>query len=233
MKTALGLIGLILIAVIGFAVFAPDEPTQLVPTDENITKAEVAQGQKMVVTDGDYQVVLAESQVNWAGKKPLIDGYVNSGSIALSGGSISVKDEQATGNFIIDMDTLSVSKTPTKPGAENVLEGHLKGKSWFAVEEFPEAKFVITKVAKRTDSDTTLTYDVSGDLTMKDETHELAFPAMIYMDAEGKVHAQAQTEFDRTRWGVTFGSGSFFDNLANNVISDKVALSFDLVAQKQ
>jgi polyisoprenoid-binding protein YceI len=73
-------------------------------------------------------------------------------------------------------------------------------------------------------------YDVVGDLTMKGATGEVAFPATIYLDTEGKLHAEARFEFDRTQWGITAGSGSFFDDLADNVIDDMVAVTFSLVA---
>ncbi len=195
---------------------------------------ETAQGgERAVVSDGTYEVVAEESEVGWAGKKPLLEGYVNSGSIAVTSGTITVLENQATGSFAIDMDTLSVSSTPTKPGSENALEGHLKGERWFNVATYPEASFEITNVATQADSDATFTYDVTGNLTMKGQTHEVSFPAMIYADMEGRLHARAETEIDRTVWGITSGSGSFFDDLADNVIDDMVALSFHVIAVKQ
>jgi polyisoprenoid-binding protein YceI len=68
---------------------------------------------------------------------------------------------------------------------------------------------------------------------MKGQTHEVTFPAMIYLDGEGRLHARAETEIDRTKWGITSGSANFFDDLADNVIDDMVALSFHVVAVKQ
>lgn len=184
-----------------------------------------------VVPDGVYVVRTAESVVNWAGKKPLIEGYINSGSLAVSEGQITVAMDSATGSFVVDMDTLSVSDTPTKPGAENTLEGHLKSDRWFNVAEYPTATFEIVEVTPREDSQDTFIYDVRGNLTMKGETGELSFPAEIYLGDDGMLHAKADFEFDRTKWGITSGSGSFFDDLADNVIDDMVALSFDLVAE--
>src|SRR5690606_1557492 len=67
-----------------------------------------------VPADGTYTVLSEESRVSWAGKKPLIDGYVNTGSIAISEGTVTVAGEEATGAFTLDLDTLSVSATPTK-----------------------------------------------------------------------------------------------------------------------
>ncbi len=185
------------------------------------------------VADGEYEVVASESKVNWAGKKPLIEGYVNSGSIGVANGTISVANGSASGEFALDMTTLSVSSTPTKPGQESKLEEHLKGERWFNVATYPNASFKITNVAKQADSDTTFVYDVTGQLTMKGEAHEVTFPALIYQRADGMLQAEASLEIDRTTWGITSGSASFFDNLADNAIDDMVALSFVLVAERK
>ncbi len=133
----------------------------------------------------------------------------------------------------MDMNTLTVSETRAKPGREDALTGQLKGERWFDVATYPTATFTILEVTPRADSDTTFMYDVRGELTMRGETGSLEFPATIYTGSDGRVHAEADFEFDRTRWGLTFGSGSFFTDLADNVIDDMVALSFDLVAESE
>lgn len=236
MKSIVGILAVIIIGAVAFLVWSSvstpasnNEPITASPESGTA----VFESERTVVTEGEYVVQADQSNVTWAGKKPLIDGYVNSGAIAVTVGSISVGTETATGEFTVDMNTLSVSDTPTKPGQESALEGHLKSEGWFDVATYPEATFVITEVRPRGDSDTTFTYDVTGELTMKGVTDTLSFPATIYQEADGSVHASANFEFDRTKWGITAGSGSFFDNLADNVIDDMVALSFELVAQKQ
>jgi polyisoprenoid-binding protein YceI len=226
MKIAIGVIVGIIIVIIGFFAWSPDAPA-------TVTEGNQVTGEKAVVTEGKYTVRPTESSVSWAGKKPLIEGYVNSGSIGVADGSITVGSSTATGVFSIDMNTLSVSATPTKPGKESTLAGHLKGEGWFNVATYPKASFAITEVKKRSDSDTTFLYDVRGNLTLKGKTGELTFPASIYLDDTGLLHASAEFEFDRTKWGITSGSKSFFDNLADNAIDDMVALSFHLVAEKQ
>lgn len=237
MKLILGILALIIIGAGAFMLWSPEPSatTNLNTPDSTTTDQSnnSAIADRSVVTPGTYTVDSERSIVNWAGKKPLIDGYVNSGSIAVSEGSIDVGTNSATGAFTIDMDTLSVSDTPTKPGQESTLEGHLKGERWFNVATYPEASFAITDVAPRADSDTTFTYDVTGELTMKGVTDTLTFPATIYQTASGELYATADFEFDRTKWGITSGSGSFFDNLADNVIDDMVALSFTLIAEAQ
>lgn len=239
MKLILGVIAVVVIGAVGYVMWSPSNTEELsnlnqeqeVAKQDTNTETEVA-GTKSVVTDGTYTVRAEESTVSWAGKKPLIEGYVNSGRIGLKDGSITVANDTATGDFTVDMNTLTVSNTAKKPGQESKLEGHLKSGGWFDVETYPTATFKITKVTPRADSDTTFVYDVSGDLTMKDKTNPISFPATINLDEAGLLHAKASFEIDRTKWGLTFGSDTFFDNLADNAISDMVALSFNLVAAK-
>ena len=142
-------------------------------------------------------------------------------------------DSQHSAEFVIDMNTLSVSGTPAKPGRESALEEHLKGERWFNISEYPTAMFAIRGIVPREESAEKNLYDVTGELTMKGKTGQLTFPAKIYMSEDGSLHAIADFEFDRTQWGITAGSGSFFDNLADNVIDDMVSLSFHLVAEKK
>jgi len=227
MKPAIAIIAAVLV-IGGIYLFYPGAATE---TFQEASEQTVREGSTQV-SEGTYEVVPAESKVNWAGKKPLLEGYVNSGSIAVASGTIVVANGEASGEFAIDMDTLSVSSTPTKPGQESSLEGHLKGERWFNVAAYPTTSFKITSVEKQADSDTTFVYDVTGDLTLKGETHEISFPALIYQDAEGALHAEASFEINRTTWGITSGSASFFDDVADNAIDDMVALSFALTAKK-
>lgn len=229
MKTVAAVVILIILAGLGFYFLGKSNPIGSTgnPSGEHAVS-------KAAVTDGTYRVVPEESTIRWAGKKPLIEGYINSGAIGVQEGTISVENQSsATGRFVMDMNTISVTATPTKPGQESALEGHLKGERWFNVATYPTATFEIAEVSPRADSATTFMYDIRGTLTMKGESHELTFPATIYEDEAGKLHAEADFEFDRTKWGITSGSDTFFDNLADNAIDDMVALSFNLVAEKQ
>ncbi len=184
-----------------------------------------------VVADGTYIVDTAQSKVSWAVGKPLIEGYINSGSIGLKDGTITVAAPTASGTFTIDMDTISVSATPTKPGKESSLEVHLKSDDFFDVAKYPTGSFKITKVEAGAESATTLTYTVTGDLTLKDKTLAISFPAQIYQK-DGMVHAHGEFTIDRTKWGLTYNSGTFFDNLANNVIEDEIHLTLSAIATK-
>jgi len=230
MKALIGIIVIGLLAIGGYTLWAPGSSMEeaMSATAEDSMMADA-----QAVTEGEYTILANESTVRWAGKKPLIEGYVNTGSFSLSEGTIDVvSPEEATGTFTINMETLSVTATPKKPGQESALEGHLKGERWFDAAQYPTATFEITQVTPETSEEKKFAYSVVGNLTLKGQTHEVTFPATIYQDADGLLHATASFEIDRTQWGITSGSASFFDNMADNAIDDMVALSFEIVAQK-
>ncbi len=234
MKIALAGVVLLIAVFVLWNPVGKDTATNSVPTPTDT--ASVPEGdsapQKAVITAGKYTVQAENSTVQWSGKKPLIEGYINNGTIGVKEGSIEVNGTAASGTFVIDIGTLTVLSTAKKPGQESKLEEHLKGERWFSVGEFPTATFALTEVTPRADVATTFMYDVRGELTLKGQTHELTFPATIYEDAAGLAHAEASLEFDRTLWGITAGSKNFFDNLADNAVDEMVALSFNLVAGK-
>ena len=63
---------------------------------------------------------------------------------------------------------------------------------------------------------------VSGNLTMKDQTHNVTFPASVSFN-ENTMSLQSETfAIDRTKWGVNYGSKSVFDNLGDKFINDEI-----------
>jgi hypothetical protein len=46
------------------------------------------------------------------------------------------------------------------------------------------------------------------------------------------VLAVGECSFDRTKYGLKYGSNSFFDNLGNEAISDIVRLEFEIELEK-
>jgi len=231
------IIVVLIILVVGWWYFSGDgNKTAVTPVTVVEQKEVVSEDntdERTVITPGSYEVDTEQSIVNWSGKKPLIDGYINSGEISLTEGSIEVSETGATGSFVIAMDTLKVGLTAKKPDQETALEGHLKGERWFNVEEYPTATFVINEFTPKGNITNTFTYTIEGDLTLKGETHPVTFDAVIYENVDGTIKAEASTEIDRTKWGLTAGSSSFFDNLADNAVDNMIALSFTLVATKE
>jgi polyisoprenoid-binding protein YceI len=179
---------------------------------------------------GTYTINTQESVLGWAGKKPLIDGYVNSGTIAVAKGDITIApDRSVSGGFVLDMNSITVGLTAAKPGAENALQDHLKGDAFFRVAEYPTAEFVVTQSELLGD----FSYRITGNLTLLGKTEEVTFDAEAFATDGGNVlTVLAQFAIDRTRWGITVGSGSFFENLGDRLIADEVLLDVLVVTTR-
>jgi polyisoprenoid-binding protein YceI len=65
---------------------------------------------------------------------------------------------------------------------------------------------------------------------MKGQTNEITFPATIGMQGDSLV-VRADTEIDRSRWNIRYGSPSFFNDLGDSAIGDMVDISVDLTAE--
>ncbi|MFC4632930.1 YceI family protein [Dokdonia ponticola] len=161
------------------------------------------------------EVKVKDATITWVGKK--VTGS-HTGTIDLQEGTLIMEgNELVGGNFIINMTSLEVTDLEAGKGKEK-LEGHLKTDEFFGVNNFPTATFTITDVAKSGDG-----YSVSGNMTIKGITQ----PMKIRMNINGN-KATTKLEVDRTKFGITYGSGSFFDDLKDKAIYDDFELAVSL-----
>ncbi|MEY3367414.1 MAG: hypothetical protein RI973_569 [Bacteroidota bacterium] len=172
-----------------------------------------------------YNVDTANSSLQWKGYKVTGEHY---GVVNLKSGALTVDDKGNFngGSFVVDMSTITVLDLTGK-GKEN-LEGHLKSADFFGVENFPTAKFVITKVVPKGKPGE---YKVIGSMTIKESTQEMRFDAKITEEG-GKMIATADVRLDRSQYDIRYGSGSFFDDLGDKTIYDEFDLSIKLTAKK-
>lgn len=186
--------------------------------------------QVSAIVPGTYEIIPSESGINWSGKKPRIEGYINSGTMPVASGTVEVSDTYVTGMFTLTMSDLTVGLTAKKPGKEGALEEHLKKSDFFDVENFPTGSFEIATVTPRADVATSFMYDIVGNLTLKGITNEITFPAVLQKEGDNMV-ARAQFEIDRTLWDMKLGSGKFYTELGDNMIDDMVAIDLTIVAK--
>jgi len=163
------------------------------------------------------KIDLKKSTITWTGKK--VTGE-HSGSINFKEGMLVFKGNKLTGgSFIADMTTLA--NTDQSGDGRKKLEGHLKSPDFFNTEEFKTSKLVFKTIAQGKPG----IYSITADLTIKGKTNPVKFDLAL---KGGK----ATTEFsvDRTKYGIQYGSGSFFDDLGDRTIYDefdlKVALKY-------
>ncbi len=220
---------LLIVAGIGVWVYLVKKPNN---TGEPITSnpTPTMETQPSSIPDGEYRISPTESTIVWTAEKPLIIGYTHHGTFAVRDGELTFTDGTATGQFILDMTALRVTSLGGgKAGNESRLETHLKSGDFFDVGTYPTAVFKVTNASPIDDLGT---YQIIGDLTIKDITEEIAFTAHV-RHADGNLQFDANTEIDRTTWNIVFGSASFFDNLADNAISNTVGLTINLVAHNE
>ncbi len=155
-----------------------------------------------------------ESTIEWKGKKVLGS---HTGTIQFKDGYLEMDGDKLTGGmFVVDMTSINV--TDLNGDSKGNLEGHLKSDDFFGVASYPTATLAIKKATK-----TKTGYNVTGDITIKDTTEEITFNLQMKDNT-----ATTSLKIDRTKFGVRYGSGSFFDNLGDNTISDNFELDIVL-----
>lgn len=167
------------------------------------------------IEDGKKVVKTETSSVTWKGYK-VTGSHV--GTIALKQGSLEFKEGALIGGEFI-MDMASIENTDLEGEYKGKFEGHLKSDDFFGVATYPTAKLVFNKV-KSTGKNS---YEVTGDLTIKDKTNPVTFEISVYGNK-----ATASLKIDRTLYGVKYGSASFFDDLKDKAIYDEFDLVTDL-----
>jgi len=174
-----------------------------------------------------YKVDTAASSVSWKGTKKM--GSFHHGGISLKEGEVTIdkKGTLSAGNFVIDMKTITNEDLKDSPEYQKKLVGHLSNEDFFNVEKFPTTTFKVTNVT--TKNKETI---VKGELTMIGQTHPIEFPVTMTVD-KGVATGEAIVKVNRTKWGLKYGSGNFFKELAGDkIINDEFELTLKLVAKK-
>lgn len=187
-----------------------------------------AAGEKAVAaaTAMTYQVDPGATQLRWIGTK--VTGQHN-GTINVAGGSLQAEGGKLTaGNFTLDMTSIKVLDIPADDEGNAKLVGHLNSPDFFAVDGNPVAEFAVTSVSPATGVEG-VTHNIKGNLTIKGITKEISIPAAVEMN-DGNITAEANFSFDRTDFGIEYGSGKFFEDLGDKMINDEVKLELTLVA---
>lgn len=176
------------------------------------------------MSTGDvYAVDIEASSLEWSGSKV---GSTHNGPVDIQSGSLEVDGDQlVAGEFVIDM--TSIDNSDLSGGMKDKLVGHLKSDDFFGVETYPTASLVIKSADRLNSGD----YAVVADLTIKETTAEVTFNATVEQ-SDTEITANADITIDRAVYDVRFGSGSFFDDLGDDLIDDEVDITIALVATK-
>jgi polyisoprenoid-binding protein YceI len=169
-----------------------------------------------------YTVDTKTSNVNWVGEK--VTGK-HTGTLKLKEGAVDFENGKPVAATIkVDMNSMTCTDLTGEYAGK--LIGHLKSDDFFSVEANPVVEFI----AKSFESKGGDKYMVKGDLTIKGITNEISFEANISEKGDNLM-SDAHVVFDRTKWNIKYGSGSFFDDLGDKTISDEIKMDFTLSAK--
>ncbi|PTX44133.1 polyisoprenoid-binding protein YceI [Christiangramia gaetbulicola] len=198
----------------------------------NNNEAEMTEEKEVATAQAEateFTVVPTESVIEWQGEKPT---GTHTGVIKVANGSFKATDSIIeSGTFVIDMQSIEVTDLEGDQKAD--LEAHLKGTvegqegDFFNVTKFPEATFEVTGITEEEGQSM-----LQGNLTIKEETKNIAFPVSISKDGENLMITSEEFTIDRTKWNVNYGSKSVFEGLGDKFINDDVALKINLKAKK-
>ncbi len=174
-----------------------------------------------------YKVDTTNSTLHWKGSK--LGGSSHEGNVAIKEGTLTIdnKGNPVSANVVIDMTKITNLDLASKPDMQAKLVGHLTSDDFFNVEKYPTATFVSKRVTKQGD-----TYLVKGDLTIRDKTQEIEFPAKI-KTSKNDATAEAKLTIDRAKHDVKYASTNFFKKLADDkIIKNEIEFDLKIVAKK-
>ncbi|SEK51222.1 FKBP-type peptidyl-prolyl cis-trans isomerase [Aquimarina amphilecti] len=175
------------------------------------------------ITNGNILKIDKEnSTLRWEGFNKLhTSGHYGTVDF-ISGEFFKEKDRITGGEFIINMNTIA----NIDGGYSEMLVDHLKNSDFFDTEKFPVAKLSIVNIDYKDDSNALIT----ADLTIRDVKQLVEFEASITYN-DGKLSFISKFIIDRIRWNITYASGSIFDNLKDNLISDEIHFEVKLLTE--
>ena len=155
------------------------------------------------------------SVITWTASK--VTGSSHTGRIFPQRSQVELVDGNIVGGEIIfDMAGFTVTDLSGKWATKFL--NHIKSSDFLHVEKFPTATIKINSVERD---------QATGDLTVMGKTRRIV---LSLKKGEGKWSGKAT--FDRTEFGMTYGSGNFFQDLGDKAIEDLVHVSFDLVLKR-
>lgn len=180
------------------------------------TKTKKAKGKKAAAAMVTKKVDVDKSKITWLGKK--VTGQ-HEGTVQLQNGVLIFgKNELKGGNFTMDMRT--ISSTDLQGEWKDKLDGHLKNDDFFGVDNHPTSKLKFKTISNKGNG----VYTIVADLTIKGITNPVTFDLNVAQNS-----ASTTFKIDRTKYGIKYGSGSFFSSLGDKTINDEFDVTVNLV----
>jgi polyisoprenoid-binding protein YceI len=184
---------------------------------------------KTAAADPAYKLQPQLSTLGWEGKAVT---HGHNGTMQFSSGELLVKGNTIVGGTVtVDMKTMKATDIKDAE-SQGKFVGHMSSDDFFGAEKFPTSTFKIVSVtpikgaAKDADNAT-----IAGDMTIKGVTQRISFPAKVGVK-DGVAAATGKVTIDRTKFGLKYGSKSFFESIGDKAIYDNFDLTFNVIAKK-
>ena len=194
-----------------------------------VASAQKNNSAKMATNAPAYKLQPQLSTLGWEGKAVT---HGHNGTMQFNAGELLVKGNAVVGGTaIVDMKTMKATDIKDAESHTKFV-GHMSADDFFGVEKFPTSTFKIASVTpikgagKDADNAT-----IAGDMTIKGVTQRISFPAKVGVK-DGVAAATGKVTIDRTKFGLKYGSKSFFDSLGDKAIDDTFTLSFNVIAKQ-
>lgn len=185
------------------------------------TATAFAQNKPMTET---YNVDPSATKITYVGKK--VTGQHTGNVTVKSGNLVFTGPELTGGEVVVDMNSLTSTDITDKDTNAKYV-GHMKSPDFFDTAKYPEAKLVVKKTKANAKG-----LEVTGDLTMVGQTQPVTFQVTDWKKTATDVTGKAFVKVDRTKWGLKYGSGSFFKGLGDKAIDNEFTLDIVLSAKK-
>ncbi|NQZ45577.1 MAG: YceI family protein [Flavobacteriaceae bacterium] len=164
-----------------------------------------------LVSKAQFEVVAKNSTIQWTGYGA-IGNYSLSGDLKIKSGAFETYESGVLkqGSVVFDMKTISHDN--------KTLVKHLKSDDFFAVKQYPTARFEIDSVNSE---------NLIGRLTMRGITKNIEVPYTL-VGAGETLLLKGKVLVDRTGFGIRYNSSSFFKNLGSNAIKNDFEVIFEL-----
>lgn len=195
-----------------------------VEADQQAIAAEVE------LRDGSYRIDIEQSRLDWIGRNLNKRHYgsiaVQAGELVMTGGKLSAA------TIVLDMIAISCLDLQD-PGWRDMLIRHLISDDFFAVEHYPTASFRLDGWEAGAEASPEASPGiVTGELTIRDVTRTISFPATVAPQPDGSIQAHAAFDIDRTLWNVCYGSCRLFEHLGMHLVHDMISLELFVVARR-
>lgn len=199
--------------------------------------ASVSTEQAVAQNAGDtFNVSSDSSSVNWTayhkgGLNPRFGTTKTTGTFSVENGNL------VSGSLVSDINSLTTDPKAVDPSINDGktsadLDAHLKSADFFDAAKYPSVKFDITNIedlAAGTASKVEgANKTISGNLTIKDKTVNVSFPAKVEV-TENQVNVVSKFTINRQDWGLAYGTEG---DPKDWMISQDVDLELNIVAVK-